>query len=179
MKQRYISAAASPIPLSDQVTVTSSREATPSSVSATPVTPESGPVGPQGKRPLTEIFEETEEPEHYLLGLEEPSSFATTEKEKCWQLAMSQEMKSIESNETWKLTDLPRGQKAIGLKWVYKLKKDATGKVVKHKARLVAKGYVQRQGIDYDEVFAPVARIESVRLLIALAAQGGKFTIWM
>ena len=66
---------------------------------------------------------------------------------------------------------LPPGQKPIGLKWVYKLKKDSAGRVVKYKARLVAKGYVQRPGIDFEEVFAPVARLETVRLLIALAAQ--------
>ncbi|KAF0888781.1 hypothetical protein E2562_017781 [Oryza meyeriana var. granulata] len=57
--------------------------------------------------------------------------------------------------------------------WVYKVKKNAAGEVIKHKARLVAKGYVQQPGVDFDEVFAPVARIESVRLLLALAAQEG------
>jgi hypothetical protein len=65
------------------------------------------------------------------------------------------------------------GHKPIGLKWVYKFKKDVSGMVVKHKARLVAKGYVQREGIDFDEVFTPVARLDSVRLLLALAAQEG------
>jgi hypothetical protein len=69
--------------------------------------------------------------------------------------------------------DLPAGQKPIGLKWVYKLKKDSSGAIVKHKARHVAKGYVQREGIDFDEVFTPVARLDSVRLLLALAAQEG------
>ncbi|KAF0888839.1 hypothetical protein E2562_019350 [Oryza meyeriana var. granulata] len=57
--------------------------------------------------------------------------------------------------------------------WVYKLKRDEQGAVVKHKARIVAKGYIQQQGIDYDEVFAPVARMESVRMLLAVAAQRG------
>lgn len=66
-----------------------------------------------------------------------------------------------------------KGQKAIGLKWVFKLKKDLEGNVVKHKARLVAKGYAQVQGVDFEEVSAPVARIETVRVLLALAAQGG------
>jgi len=59
------------------------------------------------------------------------------------------------------------------MKWVFKLKKDPNGNVIKHKARLVAKGYAQVQGVDFEEVFAPVARIETVRVLLALAAQGG------
>jgi hypothetical protein len=86
---------------------------------------------------------------------------------------MLEEISSIEENETWSLVDPPTDQRPIGLKWVFKLKKDAAGKVVKHKARLVAKGYVQRIGVDFDEVFAPVARLDSVRLLLALAAQQG------
>lgn len=106
---------------------------------------------------------------------EEPVSFAQAEQEEAWRLAMLEEIASIEENKTWRLVDLPTGHRPIGLKWVYKLKKDAQGVVVKHKARLVAKGYVQRAGVDFDEVFAPVARLDSVRLLLALAAQEG----WM
>jgi hypothetical protein len=68
---------------------------------------------------------------------------------------------------------LSSGQRAIGLKWVFKVKKDEHDALVRHKARLVAKGYAQRQGIGYDEVFASVARLEAVRLLLALAAQEG------
>jgi hypothetical protein len=83
---------------------------------------------------------------------------------------MDEEMKSILDNHTWEMCELPPGHRAIGLKWVYKLKKDAHGSVVKRKARLVAKGYVQRQGVDFEDVFAPIARMDSVRLLIALAA---------
>ena len=74
-------------------------------------------------------------------------------------------MRSVEQNSTWHLVDLPQGHRPIGLKWVYKVKKDASGDVVRHKARLVAKGYVQQQGVNFKEVFAPVARLESVRLL--------------
>jgi len=65
--------------------------------------------------------------------------------------------------------DLPRGQRAIGLKWVFKLKHDEHRNIVKHKARLVAKEHVQCQGIDYEEVFALVARMESVHVLLAVA----------
>lgn len=106
-----------------------------------------------------------------LFGLGEPASHIDAKKEKCWEKAMREELTSIESNGTWVLCDLPKGHKPIGLKWVYKLKKDPDGAIVKHKARLVTKGYVQRQGVDFDEVFAPVARMESVRLLVALAAE--------
>jgi hypothetical protein len=86
---------------------------------------------------------------------------------------MMEEMASIEENRTWELVKLPAGKRPIGLKWVFKLKKNAAGEVVKHKARLVAKGYVQRAGVDFDEVFAPVARLDSVRLLLAIAAHCG------
>lgn len=78
-------------------------------------------------------------------------------------------MRSIEENQTWSLTDLPKGRRAIGLKWVYKVKKDSQGAVVKHKAQLVVKCYVQKQGVHYEEVFAPVARMETVHVLILLA----------
>jgi hypothetical protein len=88
---------------------------------------------------------------------------------------MLAEMDSIQGNKTWVLSDLPHGHRAIGLKWVFKVKKDPTANIVKHKARFVAKWYAQREGVDFDEVFALVARIETVRLLLPLAAQKG----WM
>jgi hypothetical protein len=71
------------------------------------------------------------------------------------------------------LADLPADRRAIRLKWVFKVKRDSNGNVVKHKARFVVKGYAQRRGIYYDEIFTPVARLDSVRLLIALAAHNG------
>lgn len=108
-----------------------------------------------------------------MASAEEPASLAEAQQQDCWRQAMLDEMKSIEENGTWLLVDPPPRQRPIGLKWVFKTKKDAAGNITKHKARLVAKGYVQRQGIDYDEVFAPVARLESVRLLLAYAASEG------
>ena len=125
---------------------------------------------PKQIRPITEIYNETEEvqldEELYLMGVDEPANYKEATKDRNWNQAMKQELESIEANKTWRLTDLPPGQKVIGLKWIYKLKKDADGKIVKYKARLVAKGYVQEHGIDFDEVFAPVARIETVILLL-------------
>jgi hypothetical protein len=105
-----------------------------------------------------------------LMSAEEPATFAVAERDAEWRRAMIEEMKAIEANKTWDLVDPPSGCRPIGLKWVYKVKKDERGAVVKHKARLVARGFVQREGIDFEEVFAPVARMESVRLLLALAA---------
>jgi hypothetical protein len=72
--------------------------------------------------------------------------------------------------DPWVLSELLVGARAIGLKWVFKVKKDEHGNVMRHKARLVVKGSAQRQGHDYEEVFAPVARLEAIRLLLVLAA---------
>ena len=83
---------------------------------------------------------------------------------------MLEETKTIEENETWELVDPPPGCRPISLKWVYKVKRDELGAIVKHKARLVTRGFIQREGIDFEEVFALVARMESVHFLLALAA---------
>lgn len=101
----------------------------------------------------------------------DPLTFEEAVKEEKWQKAMAEEIASIEKNHTWELTDLPEGQKSIGVKWVYKTKLKEDGEVDKFKARLVAKGYKQEFGVDYKEVFAPVARLDTIRLVIALAAQ--------
>jgi hypothetical protein len=82
---------------------------------------------------------------------------------------MQQEMDPIEYNRTWELVDLPASHRPITLKWVFKLKKNEARELVKHKARLVARGFVQQEGIDYDDVFTPVACIESIYILLALA----------
>ncbi|GJU87479.1 retrovirus-related pol polyprotein from transposon TNT 1-94 [Tanacetum coccineum] len=92
-------------------------------------------------------------------------------KSKKWRQAMEEKMKSIEKNDTWELKTLLKCQKAIGVQWVYKAKKKAKGEVEKYKARLVEKGYKQKHDIDYEDVFAPVARLETIRIIIAIAAQ--------
>ena len=90
-----------------------------------------------------------------------------------WQNAMEKELESLQTNDVWDLVELPEGRKAVGSKWVFKLKVDADGSVVRHKARLVAQGFSQKFGLDYDETFCPVVRFESVRAAIALGVQNG------
>jgi hypothetical protein len=107
----------------------------------------------------------------HAISVEEPATFAEAEQDECWHQAMREEISSILDNKTWSPEDLPRGHKA--LKWVYKLKRKEEGEVVKHKARLVANEYVQSQGVDFEEVFAPVARLESVRMLLAITEHFG------
>ncbi|GJZ00343.1 putative ribonuclease H-like domain-containing protein [Tanacetum coccineum] len=87
-----------------------------------------------------------------------------------WVDAMQEELLQFKIQKVWILVDLPYGKRAIGTKWVYKNKKDERGVVVRNKARLVAQGYRQEEGIDYDEVFAPVARIEAIRIFLAFAS---------
>ncbi|GJW99591.1 putative ribonuclease H-like domain-containing protein [Tanacetum coccineum] len=87
-----------------------------------------------------------------------------------WIEAMQEELLQFQLQKVWTLVDLPNGKRAIGTKWVFRNKKDERGIVVRNKARLVAQGYTQEEGIDYDEVFAPVARIEAIRLFLAYAS---------
>ncbi|GJY29410.1 putative ribonuclease H-like domain-containing protein [Tanacetum coccineum] len=84
--------------------------------------------------------------------------------------AMQKELLQFKLQQVWTLIDLPHGKRAIGTKWVYMNKKDKRGIVIRNKARLVVQGYTQEEGIDYDEVFAPVVRIEAIRLFLAYAS---------
>ncbi|KAK8934097.1 hypothetical protein KSP39_PZI014574 [Platanthera zijinensis] len=129
-------------------------------------------------RRLDELYEETAPTLnnfslYCLLADCEPHSYDEAAQEKSWRTAMDAEIASIKKNDTWRLVDPPAGHKPLGVKWVYKVKKNKNGAVEKHKARLVVKGYRQVQGVDYDEVYAPVARIDTIRLIIALAAHYG------
>ncbi|KAI5335657.1 hypothetical protein L3X38_025790 [Prunus dulcis] len=103
----------------------------------------------------------------------DPIFFEDAVKNEKWRQAMNFEIETIERNDTWELTELPLGSKVIGVKWVYKMKLNENGEVDKYKARLVAKEYSQRYGVDYAEVFAPVARLDTIRVVISLAAQKG------
>lgn len=104
----------------------------------------------------------------------EPKDYkeATTNDDKAkWSIAMNEEIESHHFNGTWTLTKLPEGRKAIKSKWVYKLKRNEIGNVIRFKARLVAKGCSQRYGLDYNETFSPVVRYASIRFLFALAVK--------
>ncbi len=107
----------------------------------------------------------------------EPSSYkdAQASPQKLeWDLAMHKEMQSLKHNKTWELVKAPKDQQVIDSKWVYKLKDnpgDETKKIFK--ARLVAKGFTQKKGVDYNEVFSPIAKYSTIRLLCALVALFG------
>ncbi|GJY44560.1 putative ribonuclease H-like domain-containing protein [Tanacetum coccineum] len=101
---------------------------------------------------------------------EEPKKVIHALKDPSWIEAMQEEFLQFKLQEVWTLVDLPNGKKAIGSKWVFKYKNDERGIMIRNKARLVAQGYAQEEGIDYDEVFAPVARIEAIRLFLAYAS---------
>ncbi|GJT98356.1 putative ribonuclease H-like domain-containing protein [Tanacetum coccineum] len=108
---------------------------------------------------LFACFLSHKEPKKVIQGLKDPS----------WIKAIQEELLQFKLQQVWTLVDLPHDKRAIGIKWVYKNKKVERGIVFRNKARLVAQGYTQEEGIDYDEVFAPVARIEAIRLFLAYA----------
>ena len=120
---------------------------------------EENEVGVRGLRPLTEIYERVN------VALCDPTSVEEAFEKKEWRQAMNDELKMIEKNETWSLVTKPRKKYAIGVKWIFRTKYNPDGSISKHKARLVVKGYAQQAGVDYGETFAPVARMETIRLL--------------
>ncbi|CAN1766532.1 Retrovirus-related Pol polyprotein from transposon TNT 1-94 [Linum perenne] len=105
----------------------------------------------------------------------EPSSYKDAISNPKWIDAMTSELNSLHTTNTWTLVPLPQNKKPIGCKWVYKIKYKADGSVERYKARLVAKGYTQTAGIDYVDTFAPVAKMTTVRALLALASIKGWF----
>nr|GEZ79580.1 hypothetical protein [Tanacetum cinerariifolium] len=111
-------------------------------------------------RSMARAVRDREEPKRVHQALKDPS----------WIEAMQEELLQFKMQKVWILVDLPYGKRAIGTKWVYRNKKDERGIVIRNKARLVAQGHIQEEGIEYEEVFAPVARIEAIRLFLAYAS---------
>lgn len=87
-----------------------------------------------------------------------------------WIDAMDDDMKSMVNNNVWELMELPRNCKEIGCRWVFKTKKDSTGKIERSKARLMAKDFTQKEGIDFNETFSHISTKDSFRIIIALVA---------
>ncbi|GJY63577.1 putative ribonuclease H-like domain-containing protein [Tanacetum coccineum] len=112
-----------------------------------------------------------------FLSQEEPKKISEALKDSSWVEAMQEELLQFQIQNVWVLVDCPKGVRPIGTKWVLKNKKDERGIVIRNKARLVAQGHTQEEGIDYEEVFAPVARIEAIRLFLAYASYMG-FTVY-
>ncbi|KAL8118058.1 hypothetical protein AgCh_015817 [Apium graveolens] len=105
-----------------------------------------------------------------FMSKEKPKKVEETLLDPDWILAMQEELNQFERNKVWKLVPKPTGKNPIDTKWVLRNKMDENGIVVRNKARLVAKGYCQQEGIDFDETFAPVARLEAIRIFLAYAA---------
>nr|GFC06646.1 putative ribonuclease H-like domain-containing protein [Tanacetum cinerariifolium] len=101
---------------------------------------------------------------------EEPKRVHQALKDSSWIEAMQEELIQFKMQKVWILVDLPYGKRAIGTKWVYRNKKDERGIVIRNKARLISQGHTQEEGINYEEVFTPVARIEAIRLFLAYAS---------
>nr|GEX46865.1 hypothetical protein [Tanacetum cinerariifolium] len=105
-----------------------------------------------------------------FLSQEEPKNVYPTLKDPSLIEAMQDELLQFKLQKVWVMADLPKGKRAIGLKWVFRNKKDEREILIKNKARLVAQGHTQEEGIDYDEVFSPVARIKAIQLFLAYAS---------
>ena len=86
---------------------------------------------------------------------------------------MASEIAALEANQTWTITPLPLHKRAIGCKWVYKVKYNADGSLDRYKARLIAKGFTQQAGLDFTDTFSPVAKLNTVKTLLAISAMRG------
>jgi transposase InsO family protein len=120
-------------------------------------------VGVETRRRLTY------ESEQAMLSLIEPKTFAEASKDEDWIKAMNEELDQIEKNQTWELVPRPKDKNVVGTKWIFKNKVNEDGQIIRNKARLVCKGYAQVEGIDFEETFSPVARLEAIRMFLAFA----------
>ena len=115
-------------------------------------------------RSLIDIYE------CYNFTVVEPESYEAASKEEVWVKVIEEEIKMIKKNKTWELVGWPKNKEVIGVKWVYKTKLNSNGSIQKYKERLVAKSYSQLLGIDYNEIFALIAQLDTIWALIVLTA---------
>jgi hypothetical protein len=118
----------------------------------------------RGTRSLDDIYQRSN------VAICEPEGYEEAKHNPEWQKAMQEEICMIEKNCTWELVDRPPSKNVIGVKWIFRTKLNADSTINKYKARLVVKGYAQIYGVDYSETFAPVARMDTIRFLLAVAA---------
>ena len=131
--------------------------------------------------PIRRSARESHPPQRYgewttLVNVSEPKFFEdviNSPNKKEWDDAMAKEMQSLMDHNVWTVTELPPNKKPVSCKWIYKLKTDASGNISQYKARLVAQGFTQRQGFDYDEIFSPVVRLESLRSIVSISCKYG------
>eukprot|EP00253_Pinus_taeda_P026008 PITA_26008 len=105
-----------------------------------------------------------------LLSSTEPQNIKEACKDECWVKEMDEELEQIEKNNTWELVPRPKDKNVIGTKWIFKNKLNENGEVIRNKVRLVCKGYAQQEGIDFEETFALVARLEAIQMFLALSS---------
>ena len=120
-----------------------------------------------GTRLLSDVYERCN------VAVLEPARYWDAKEDLKWSAAIQEELVMIDKNQTWELVEKPKHRKVIGVKWVFRTKLNADGSINKHKARLVVKGYAQIFGVDFFDTFAPVARQDTIRMLLAIAAQKG------
>jgi hypothetical protein len=123
----------------------------------------------KGVQTRRKLIKTTEQSHIALISMLEPKNFNEANKDDHWVKAMNDELDQIEKNNTWEMVQRPEGKNIIGSKWIFKNKLNEQGQVIRNKARLVCKGYAQIEGLDFGETFAPIARLEAIRMFLAYA----------
>ena len=103
-----------------------------------------------------------------FLAIDDPTTYAQGNGKPHWEPVMNAEYDSLMKNKAWSLAPLPLGKKLVGCKWVYKTKFTTEGQIEKYKSRLVAKGLNQHEGIDYNETFSPVSKMNTIRTILSI-----------
>jgi hypothetical protein len=115
------------------------------------------------------IIKNTKQSHIAFISMLEPKNFNEASKDDHWVKEMNDELDQIEKNNTWEMVHRPEGKIIIGSKWIFKNKLNEQGQVIRNKSRLVCKGYAQIVGLDFDETFAPVERLEAIRICLSYA----------